>query len=82
MSLLNIHWRPLKWTKALTSYYTESRRLSADLVGFGPVRVSHVEKHELDQICRHKAIKTKNHSKIFFESFFLLTFALECYIML
>ena len=43
---------PLNWTNALTSYYTKLRRFSADLVGFGPVKVSHVGKPELDQICR------------------------------
>ena len=47
----NIQSRTLNWTNALTSYYTKSRRFSVDLVGFGPVRVSHVEKPELDQIC-------------------------------
>ena len=47
-----IQWKSLNWTKALTSYCTKSRRFSADLVGFCPVRVSHVEKPELDQICR------------------------------
>ena len=44
--------RTINWTNALTSYYTKSRRFSVDLVGFGPVRVSHVEKPELDQISR------------------------------
>ena len=42
----------LNWTNTLTSYYTKLRRFSADLVGFGPVKVSHVGKPELDQICR------------------------------
>ena len=70
---------PLNWTNALTSYYTKLRRFSADLVGFGPVKVSHVGKPELDQICRthgdknEKSLKSSNFKKLqdFFESFFL-----------
>ena len=50
---------PLNWTNALTSYYSKLRRFSVDLVGFGPVRVSHVEKPELDQICRTHGDKNK-----------------------
>ena len=48
----DIQSRSLNWTNALTSYYIKSRRFSTNLVGFGPVRVSHVEEPELDQICR------------------------------
>ena len=51
---------PLNWTNALTSYYTKLRRFSADLVGFGPVKVSHVGKPELDQICRTHGDLNKN----------------------
>ena len=52
--------RTLNWTNALTSYYTKLRRFSADLVGFGPVKVSHVGKPELDQICRTHGDLNKN----------------------
>ena len=52
IEIWSVQWMPLNWTNALTSYYTKLRRFSADLVGFGPLKVSHVGKPELDQICR------------------------------
>ena len=53
----------------MTSYYTKSRRFLADLVGFGPVKVSHVGKPELDQICRTHGDLNKKVVFNFFRSF-------------
>ena len=66
-------------TKVLTSYYTKSRWFSADLLGFGPVRVSQGENPNWTKFAvNKKSLESSNLEKLqdVFNSFLYFGFCI------